>query len=430
MTTDNTGAVPEAVDDPDGLLDQLSGLHQSAAGYRLTGAVELYQRVSIIVRVTRHANAQQLDVQVGRDEGLAVRLLSGTSSGAGLAAVTGKSDRDLRWALEHAAASQGEGGGASPAWASPGEGPLIDRDPDLRVPAPAEAAGWMERLWEKLAPAGGQSAQPMKSWVEIAATIESWAADGGLHASRTRNRAWAVLQPLGTAGDRPVMIASRHWSDLKESGLQNLLADRTWPRERASSAVSGRHAVMFSPECSASLVLALVKALHNNPNKVGYSVGSAWKVADEPAQPGALFGSAFDDAGFPTQRRVLADGLKIRDVIAGEGAYRRPSFRDRPQPLPFNLVVATGGKKVPRNGLLVSSVTIHPCAAGDWIIEFSGGRLEDGVPGPPITSGFIRIAPGELVRRCVASFGEARQSYLGVQTPALLFDGLTVLQAS
>ena len=162
---------------------------------------------------------------------------------------------------------------------------------------------------------------------------------------------------------------------------------------------------------------------------MGSAVGSAWKLTDDPTQAGSLFGSTFDDAGFPTQRRVLADGLKIRGVIEGEGTFRRPSFRDTPRNLPFNLEVAAGGKTLPCDGILVTSVTIHPCAAGDWIIEFSGGRLQEGGPGPPITSGFIRVTPAELMRRCVASFGETRQSYLGVQTPALLFDGLDVLRA-
>jgi hypothetical protein len=175
------------------------------------------------------------------------------------------------------------------------------------------------------------------------------------------------------------------------------------------------------------LVLALVKALHIHEPERGFPVGPAWRVVDDPGHTMALFGGSFDDAGFATGRTPLADGQRAVGRIAGKGHFRRPSFRDRPIPMPSHLtVLAEGNGPPPTRGVLVTALTLHPLQPDHWMLEIDGAHLEDGRPGPVLRSAIVAVSPMELVRRCAAAVGPARLSHLGVETPALVFDNLTL----
>jgi hypothetical protein len=86
--------------------------------------------------------------------------------------------------------------------------------------------------------------------------------------------------------------------------------------------------------------------------------------------------------------------------------------------------VESGQEALPRHGVLVSHLTIHPLGPRNWVLEFDGAVLDRGVPGPRIREGHISVAPLELVQRCVGTYGHSEVFRQGVETPALLFDDL------
>ena len=138
------------------------------------------------------------------------------------------------------------------------------------------------------------------------------------------------------------------------------------------------------------------------------------------------FGGEFDDAGFPTRRRILADGTQCTDSADGAGSLRRPSFRDPQRALPFQTVLEAGPEDPGQYGLLVSELAVHPLPDGRWILECDGILRRGAEWGPVVRGGLISTTPAALVRSCVARVGPARNSHRGVRTPALLFEGLEV----
>ena len=184
--------------------------------------------------------------------------------------------------------------------------------------------------------------------------------------------------------------------------------------------------VTFSAEAAALLVAGLTRALHAGPGSAGMSVGPGWQVVDDPLAPDALFGGSFDDAGFATRRRTLADGARGTDELSGPGSLRRPSFRDPPRAMPFHLVLAAGQEDPGDDGLLVSELAVHPLPDGGWILECDGILRRGAEWGPAVRGGLISTTPAALARACVARIGPARDSHRGVRTPALRFEGLIV----
>jgi hypothetical protein len=191
----------------------------------------------------------------------------------------------------------------------------------------------------------------------------------------------------------------------------------TADRQRSRSNRGGQQPVLFTSEAAAELVSAVVRGCLVRNERLDAITGSGWVVADDPASPRALFGGSFDDATFPTERRLLADGRRVVASIDGPGYLKRSSFRDPPQPLPSHLVVESPSKASFDGGLVVSGVTVHPLAAEEWILEFEGSSGRG-------VEGFIRTNPLKLMRCCAGTVGPSRLSYRGIQTPALLFEGL------
>jgi hypothetical protein len=192
----------------------------------------------------------------------------------------------------------------------------------------------------------------------------------------------------------------------------------------AETVARGAHALLLTPECSARIALALARELHE-AEAGDLAVGPGWRVADEPAARDALFGADFDDLGHPTSRVELADGQRRLAVLDRPGHYRRSSFRDRPQLRPFHLVVAaTPGEPAPGT-LLVDRLEIHPTGEA-WVLLACGRTMRAEGSWPRFSDVRIRTSPPELALRCVAGVGPPRESHLGVVTPALLFEGLSI----
>jgi hypothetical protein len=221
-------------------------------------------------------------------------------------------------------------------------------------------------------------------------------------------------------------VARRRWSDLRPDAWWEALEDRRLPGEDDRPPPAGGVPVLFNPECSALLVQSLAGRLHGAGRAPGVEVGPAFKLYDDPGRPDALFGGAFDDSGFPTGRKRLANGVRTSGRIEGPGHDRRPSFRDRPAPRASHLVVPATERGVPADGVVGTALSIHPVERDRWVLRIEGGRLKDGAPTTLIRPAHVSIAPEELVRRCVATVGPPRLSHLGVETPALLFAPLTL----
>jgi len=409
--TRGTTAVTEAFESvPDQNLEELSQLLVRAGELGLQGPVELYHRAAIVLRLTRSADHSPDTFQAGREDGLALR--AGLEPGRlTFVAVSGFDETSLGWAVDQVV--RGQAAPTSDAlWPRGGDRISVDIDPSLRLPAPAEMQSWLDMAAEVAA------AGPAR--LEVAATFESWATNDGLRASRGRTRAWAIVESR-----HPLAIAARCWEGLAPDGWAKLVDDRARPDGEPVPPPGGPLPILFSPEASAKLVHTIVRALHRSPECIGLPVGPGWRLEDDPLDPEALLGGTFDDAGFPTERRLLADGTTVVGVLDGPGSLRRPAFRDPPQSLPANLVVRAPATALPPRAGLVSSISIHPVEPGSWILELDGAALEAGRTGPPIANWFVRVDPGELVRRCLGSVGPARSSHRGVTTSALLFDDLS-----
>jgi hypothetical protein len=346
--------------------------------------LELYHRFSRLLRVGRRAIDDSWHRRFGREEGLAARLQARAGGGVGFAAASGGGDRSIHKVIDRASRARPARVANDAQWSPISGGTVSDLDPPEEYPDAAALEDWLERAWNALvaSKAVRASTESVPLWVEVAQTVES---------------GWAEL-----LGDRLV---------------------GTGPIEPA---MAGSTKLLFNPESSARLVSSLVRAVHTDESLLGSPVGPGWRLVDDPNDLDALFGGSFDDAGFRTRRRTLADGRNLVGLVEGQGNYRRPSFRDPPVPCPTQIVVEADRTSPPDGGMLVSDVEIHPMGPADWIIEIRGAPLRDGRPVAPLRHGFVRIEPAVLLERCLAAVGTSRSSHRGVRTPALLFDDLPI----
>jgi hypothetical protein len=371
-------------------------------------AIELYHRAALSIRVsldTRDGTTSR----TGADQGMALRAEPAAGREVRFAAGSGGGEEALVRLLE--LASRGAGGEWSPDWTA-AEGDLSDVDADGGLPAPGELTDWLHRARRRLAEVPGDGC-----WVEVARTVESWVGAAGLRARRERTRAWALARPIG----RPLIVASRGFDRLRAEGWAELMTDRAVHGPSGAPATAGLP-LLFTGETSALLVQALAHAVHGAGAAPVKTVGPGWRLADDPRAPGALFGGRFDDAGFPTNRTVLADGDRLLVHLEERGHWRRPSFRDRPLVMPANLVVDPPTVEPPERALRVSGLSIHPLAPDRWVLEVEGTFLEAGKPVRSAPTGWIETSPGALVERCLGGVGPPRSFHRGVTTPALLFD--------
>jgi hypothetical protein len=397
--------------------------------------IELYHRSSCAVRAARRADSDGVLLHRGRDEGSALRVRAGDGAAMGFYATSGSSSARLREGLARCreALTRAERSEADE-WPSR-DGAAALRDLESRpscFPGPSEAADWLAEAWAGLAERARTSGlRPLEGWVEAASTIETWGTGEGWSACRTRLRGWAgvrLLREQASAGiGRPMIVARRRWADLSPRAWVEMLEDRCVPTGDPDPVSESRSMVLFDPQASSALVVALERVLSADERQ---PVGPAWRLADAPQAPEAVSGGLFDDVGLPTARCVLADGEWTTCPGAGAGRFRRPSFRDRPTVMSTHLVVEGDREEAPPpSGLLVSGLTIHPLSRDVWVLLLDATLLDQGRPGRALAPAVIRIAPRELVRRCVATVGPARQAQ-AVSTAALLFDDLPIEAAA
>jgi hypothetical protein len=267
--------------------------------------------------------------------------------------------------------------------------------------------------------------------IEAGFTVEVLVTEGGAVMLRTRNRAWGVVM-VEHRLDGQFLLRPRFAVAARLEGLDLSL----WPGVLSSDIPEGRavrlssspRLIHFDARSSATLVEALVRALHGQEASRGTPVGPAWKVLHDPRRGDAPFRATFDDAGFPTREDLLADGRHVVAVIGSEGWLRRASFRDPPAAEVSCPVVETAGCTL-ADGLLVTDVRIHPVRPSRWMIEGIGFRVESGAAVHPVGGVGFLAAPDEMVRRCVGAVGPPMVAANGAITPGLTFDGLELVRS-
>lgn len=412
--------------DTDALADELARASKRVRARSGIAHVEIYHRISRTIRVTAPREGDAVATRAGWEEGTALRLWGAGESDLRFVATSGGAPESIDRAVDRALSDEGRQR-AAPADRCVREATLVDRDGDAVVlPGPDRLAAWLVDARQFLSSTGDAGAEPARLWIEVASTCETWVGDGSIVGSRWRARGWALLEPASGEGgsSAPRILAARSWKDIDPRDWLRMEPPRPRLGLPRSEMPAGPIVVIFSPEASATLILALVRAAPAEGARV--ETGPGFRVRDAPEEPGALFGGQFDDLGFPTRPTRVGDGHRVLDSLLGPGHYRRPSFRDVPACFPANLVVEPPGTEAPATGLRVHRVGVHPLAPARWALEVDGTWWTGGEPRGAVRGACISTAPRELLARCTAGAGEPFASHRGVRTPALLFEGLTV----
>ena len=417
------GIAFDALPSPDVVLERVTRLFESVRSVVGSARAELYHRTSFRIRVRLDASDAREIVETGHDEGLAARVV--TSDGrVGFAAASGGSGDDARWAFSEALS--GEISVEQSSWAEHAGEPVLDRDPNGNCPDPTALRTALRRCLARSRETWPSSPPTWAgSWIEWGTTVESWVADGGFRASRSRTRAWAMttkrLGAVHGGGEIPCVIAGRGLDELDRFGwIAPDLEGAAVPLETALS--SG--ILLLEPTDAAVVVRALATELCAPGRPTRQAVGPGFRVSDDPVHPKGLAGGKFDDAGFPAIRKPLADGNLILALFEGRGHLRRSSFRDPPVPDLTTLVVESGDETPPKSVVHVPEARLYAVAPGDWVLEPLGAWLGDGNSGQPVARGFLRVAPRDLVRRVHATAGLAVPCPNNTHTPALILDGI------
>ena len=361
---------------------------------RVREPAELYRREAERLRVERRDGA--IHVTRGADQGVAVRLAGrdgvrfGSASGGDAAAVS--------WAAEAARRLPATTVGDLP-WEAMQVGSLVDEDDGLRVPG-------VDELLHVIAPLQGGDAV-----IESAVVVETIAAEGGLRTLRSRLRWWA---------SEDAATSRRSWAG------RRLTAIAPGPPDPAPRDTSGgpplplRQPIEVPAHAAGPLVAALVRAVHGAAT-APFPVGSGWCVRDDPHDRDAPSGGRFDDAGFRTRARILADGVCGNPLGGGPGSLWRGSFREPPAPGPVSLVLDPAGDR-PRRRIVAVRVRLDALAPRDWVLRAHGCPHDGDDPCGPPGAWIARLAPAALVEGCVAAAGGRHRGPDGVACPSVVFE--------
>ena len=342
------------------------------------------RRVEIYVkRATRRRMSRERDRSTVSDSietGCAMRWVDRGASGPLHAAIVGTSEAELGRAVRGATVDRHADARtlADERLEVPGE--RFDLDPMSEEPDVA-------RLSEATRGA------PWVDWVELGVTVEVLVGSEAWIAVRTRARSSALV----SAGSR--LLACRGLDILSHLAEPQVVEEP-----------SGRSLVL-APSAAAAVVARLVPFVHGPAPVLGRAVGTAWKVSDEPRDGRGLAGGEFDDVGFPTQSRALAQDGRIVAGIDGPGCYWRRSFRDPPRPLPSTLVVGGADPSRTTPDGMIRDCRVLPLGWRTWVLELPGTRLRH-----------VRTDPESLLRGCTGAVGVAEMTAEGVMTPGLIFE--------
>jgi hypothetical protein len=368
--------------DIEALVGEARVLWERARSVSESKRVEVYLKRAQRHRIGRDPISGALLRSDAIETGTACRVQSAAGAGLAHVAITGSDGASLSRALLGASPSLAADirslamGGAFPS-------ERIEREThDMDLDEEALRSGLADR--------------PALAWVEAGVTVEVLIGVEAWVAVRTRARSSAL------AGDRPRLFARRGFGVLDTIPAVDEPPERTAPMETLA----------LEPGAAAPVVASLVQAVHTSEAFIGSPTGPGWSVADDPGCPDGLAGGEFDDAGFPTSRRVLADGRHVSASLDGPGSYWRRSFRDAPRALPSTIVLS-GASPTVREMRGLTACRLLPLGAEDWVVELPGTR-----------PGYLRTSPARLLQGCRGTFGAAVPTADGVITPGLIFEGI------
>ena len=373
------------------------------------GPVEAFHRSSSSRRVEWERRNETMRSRVGLEQGGALRWIDPRHEVLGFAASSGAAGSAFATCLSIAAKTPTRPVIGCP-WnleASSAE----DVDASASLPSLEEMEDWLR----KNTPPAAESA-----WIEAARSHEAWLTGPQNVQNRARGRVWAMWVPSKThgTGPKPLFLSARGWHDLLRLDPLGGWADRS-PGESRESSWPNDAKLVFSPETSATLAWMLALVTHHPGTRPGGIVGPGWVLTARPRDdPGSLFGSTMDDAGFPSQSRALADGRHVTGDWGGPGSLRRASFRDTPEPTPVSISLTPPRVDPPKRSVWVTRIDLHP-AGEHWIAELHGRQYPDG---SALQTRWARLEPQRWVEACLGGIGPARRSHLGMTTPALVFD--------
>ncbi len=426
--TSETRALPAI--DADAELDAASRLLDRGLGFAAGLRAELYLRASRRVRVSWTGGGREPRVECGLERGLAVRVVDEAGQRSGFAAASGAGEDAARWAFRQAAASVFRTSALVPVGGGEVTSAKIDREPPRTSAGAGELLAWLREASDRVAALDRRRTRARGArvfWVEAGLTAESLVTSGGLRTSRLRHRVWALgvarRWDLPAAPERPRFLTAKELADLDAgpwlAGLGSGAAREGLPR-------SGPQRLTVLPAAAATLLRALVRALHGPGAVMGIPVGAGWRVRDDPTHPEAMSGGTFDDVGAPAAPRTLADGESIRDRIAGAGCFRRSSFRDPPAPEPSHLVVEGEGRHEDGRGDVVTDLRVVPAESGVWTLLVDGYRERPGPAMDVFLGARMRLAPADLARAVVGAAGPVSPTGEGVSTPTLVLEGVNL----
>lgn len=390
-------------------------------------------RVEIFVRASRRVRAVHsgvgLETVEGTESGVGIRVRDRARRGEGFVAATFAADTSpvealVRRALDDALHAPT----TSSVWR---DAPVerSDIDSNSTLPSSEALAAWLSRAWgflaDRVKEADATSPRP-SAWVETAETTEVLLDDLGTRALRSRRRAWAMAlfrgRALADAPERPRFLVARDFDSL-DAG--------TWAEDFDESPGPTRLPErppalpwVLTPQAAAQLLPSLAAVVHAPGRRPGGRVGPGWRLFDDPTHERGLVGGTFDDLGFDAGRLELADGEVVRRSLDGPGTFRRPSYRDRPEPHPTTLVLEPPDAGRPEQYYRVQAIRLHPLRGDRWILELDGVRREADAGVEAFQGARAAVSPQALVEACIGGVGAPRAAGWGVVTPGLVFEGL------
>jgi len=376
----NTGGAQSVTRALETLEHALHALHADAQ-------CEVFQRSTR--RLSIELEQGRVRVRHGVEEGTSVRLRAADGS-VHFGAASGVGESAAREARAAALAHAGVVARGDP-WA--GAGRLLDVEAPAELPEREVLEGWLR-----------DAADGVRACLDAAVGVEVLGTGGGLRTCRVRPVFWARQ----LEGTRVRSAVSRSLEHLDPADWEE--PERVPPRERWH--LEGDVALL--PAAVGALAPALVAAV-----PVGAAAGPGWACVDDPQDPYAPGGGAFDDTGFPAERLRLADGRRVLAQPRGPGRRRRHSFREPPAERAASLEFLPLGVWS-GHGLLARGARIHTVGS-EWWVVLDAAPAEKGHPVGPWEPHLVRAHPEKWVSGCEAVVPPVRRTPEGVLSGTLVF---------
>jgi hypothetical protein len=387
--------------DVEEIVDRARALWRDASDRATTAHVEVFAKVAVRSRVTRDLSRVSARFDRAFESGLAVRVFGAHHDHAGFAAASGFSEEVVRWAVDTACAFHAQASASTPGASDSVAGERWDLDASAELPGEAALTD-------------GLLTRPQIEWTEAGTTVEVLIGIGGWLAARRRHRLWAL-----SAGSEARLSAQRGFE-----GWERMLDSSANDSPEFLSSSNDLEVLLLTPDAAAPVVAALVAAFHGPGAVRVEAAGIGWRVSDEPIRHDGLAGGMFDDAGFPTTTRALADDGVWVGRLDGPGTFRRTSFREPPAESATNLCVPSGPDEILRNGVaVVERCRIFRPSSELWVMEID---LRDPSGGGGVERRWIRVKPQSLLAACAARVGRSMVTSSGPIVPVLRLEGLAI----